>query len=81
MNQRAITSAIADSEKDPLVGCFFIVILVVVLVMGIIQGVMLGEKRGREMMKKEAIKRGAAQYNPVTAKFEWKSPVKGEIDE
>lgn len=47
----------------------------------LILGGLFGEKIGRETMQMEAIKRGAAQYNPVTSQFEWKSSVKGEIDE
>ena len=71
MNQRAITSAIADSEKDPLVGCFFNFLIFATGVVMLILGGLFGEKIGRETMQMEAIKRGAAQYNSQTGDFEW----------
>ena len=69
-----------NSEKET-VGCFFIFVIFATGVVMLILGGLFGEKIGRETMQMEAIKRGAAQYNPVTSQFEWKSSVKGEIDE
>ena len=44
----------------------------------LILGCLFGAKIGTEAMQMEAIKRGAAQYNPVTAKFEWLNKSTGE---
>lgn len=55
-----------NSEKDPLVRCFFIFVIFATVVVMLILGGLFGAKIGTEAMQMEAIKRGAAQYNSQT---------------
>jgi hypothetical protein len=61
----------ANSENE-LLGCFFCILLFIVLLVGIAVGGLIGEKVGREATQRQAIKQGAARYNPDNGQFEWK---------
>ena len=63
----------ANLEKE-----FFIFLVFATGVVMLILGGLFGAKIGTEAMQMEAIKQGAAQYNPVTAQFEWINKSTGE---
>jgi hypothetical protein len=71
----------ADKDKSGAAVIFFGVILLMIGCVLFIGGLITGEQTANRKWQAEAVKHGAAQYNPTTAAFEWinqPSEVSGE---